>query len=100
MPVVRWNHLAALLPAVALAACAPVIDDDDDATEEPTPCEYPASVEPMEVGGVIAPYRWDVGIHGNGTEASVDLDDAYCGIDSDVAWSQSELVLMVSLPAW
>ncbi|MCP4869095.1 MAG: hypothetical protein GY898_10310 [Proteobacteria bacterium] len=97
----RWNHIAVLLPSLALAACTPTGGgDDDDATDEPTPCEYPEFVDPMEEGEVILPYRWETGIAGDGTEASVDLEDAYCGVDDDIAWSQSEVVLMVSLPAW
>jgi len=101
VPPVRWNRFALLMPSLALAACTPVGGaDDDDATEEPTPCVYPESVEPMELGEVIAPYRWANAIHGDGTETELDLEDAYCGADGDIAWTQSDVLLLVSLPAW
>ncbi len=90
----------ALVPLLALTACAPAASDDDDATEEPTPCVYPeGAVEPMALDEVITPYRWAEGIHGDGTTAAIDLEEAYCG-EGDVGWGDAEVVLLVSLPAW
>jgi hypothetical protein len=108
VPVVRWRYFLLLLSSLALAACTTPRgggDDDDanddDDSEEPTPCpDYPESVEPMADGEVIFPYRWTSSIHGDGTEAELDLEDAWCGAEGDIAWSQSDVVLMVSLPAW
>lgn len=97
LSLLLWSAL------LLLAGCAPSGngasgDDDDDATE---PCAYPeGSTEPMEVGEVLTPYRWETGIHGDGREATVDLETMPCASDDVIDWSPFDVLLFVSIPAW
>jgi len=91
--------LLPLLALVGLGCPAQGGDDDDDVT--PPPCTYPeGSVEPMALGEVLTPYRWETGIHGNGTTASVDLGTMPCADDAEIDWSPFDVLLFVSIPAW
>lgn len=65
------------------------------------PCEYPeGAVEPMALGEVLWPYSWPVAIDGNGTEVSLELEDAPCGFDEVIEWSPHDVLVFISIPAW
>ncbi|HCP45466.1 MAG TPA: hypothetical protein DIU15_05460 [Deltaproteobacteria bacterium] len=80
------------------------LNDDDGGADEGdnTPdCAYPeGATEPMTLGEVLYPYAWPNAIHGDGTEASLDLENAACDTDEVLDWSPFDVLLFVSLPAW
>ncbi len=72
-----------------------------ESSGEVVDCEYPAgAVEPMALGEVLFPYSWPVALHGDGTEAALELEDAPCGLDEVIEWSPHDVLVFVSIPAW
>ncbi|MEM6290574.1 MAG: hypothetical protein AAGA54_04885 [Myxococcota bacterium] len=64
-------------------------------------CTYPANaVDPMVLDGVLWPYVWNTALHGDGTSALMDLSEAPCGDDANIAWSPHDVLVFVSIPAW
>ncbi len=63
---------------------------------------YPAgAVEPMALGEVITPYRWNqASLRETGARVSVDLAQVPCALDDDIDWSPFDVLLFVSVPAW
>jgi hypothetical protein len=67
----------------------------------PAPCTYPAgAVEPMAMDAVLSPYRWPSAIDGAGASAPLDLAQAYCNNDPARDWTQADVMLFVTAPAW
>lgn len=76
-------------------------DSSSESSDTAVGCEYPAgAVEPMAIGEVLSPYSWGRALHNDGTEAVLDLNDAPCGNDGDIAWSPHDVLVFVSIPAW
>lgn len=67
----------------------------------PAPCTYPAgAVEPMAMDAVLSPYRWPSAIDSAGASAPLDLAQAYCNNDPARDWTQADVMLFVTAPAW
>ncbi len=92
-----WTLLP--LSALALLGCpagTPAPEPPDEAE-----CEYPeGAVEPMALDEVISRYAWETALHSDGSEAALDLNDAWCGTDEVIEWSPFDVLLFVSIPAW
>jgi len=93
------------LTALLCAACAPGEAPTPVAPDGAVDCDsatYPDGVvEPMALGGVIAPYRWpDATLRSEDRQVSVDLAQAPCALDDDIDWSPFDVLLFVSIPAW
>jgi len=100
----RWFYPLLMLPLVACAADgqgpgAALNGEGSDADNED--CSYPeGAAEPMALGEVLSPYAWPSAVHGDGTDAPLDLQNAACDSDSVLDWSPFDVLLFVSLPAW
>jgi hypothetical protein len=64
-------------------------------------CAYPAgAVEPMTLGEVMTPYRWQTAIALEGGTYTLDLEDVYCNTTPGFDWSVYDALLFVTLPEW
>ncbi|MEO0605162.1 MAG: hypothetical protein AAF211_27275 [Myxococcota bacterium] len=74
----------------------------DNAVLDCQTATYPAgAVEPMALGEVISPYRWNqASLRETGERVTVDLGQVPCGLDDDIDWSPFDVLLFVSIPAW
>ena len=54
----------------------------------------------MVLDGVLWSYIWNTALHGDGTNALMDLSEAPCGNDANIAWSPHDVLVFVSIPAW
>lgn len=84
-----------VLAACGKAGSQPVEPSGDAA------CSYPeGAATPMEVGEVLAPYRWANAIHGDGRQAPLDLSKVPCTDNEDIDFNPFDALLFVSLPAF
>lgn len=64
-------------------------------------CTYPVgAVEPMALGEVMTPYRWQTAIALEGGTFTLDLEDVFCNTTPGFDWSVYDALLFVTLPEW
>lgn len=98
-----WPWLAAgiFVGCVPAEEADPPVAPDNSVLDCKTETYPDGAVEPMELGEVLTPYRWNqASLRETGERVTVDLAQAPCALDDDIDWSPFDVLLFVSIPAW